>query len=176
MRDGYGNFEAVKATMDDFGPGGKRLERDAIDPTDSIPFLDLMMNITSTGEKSTSTYQNEQNIYLYRPRVCATGQYPLYSHLRCYVQIPLVKYKDERLRGFVGKFLDRLTTTKRYRSLFQKAATELKKSTMLNPRPGEVPAKSQDQEKLLFIHLPYHPQQPSRKLIIDHGQFLLDTL
>ena len=50
----YSNIEAVKATMDDFGPGGKRLERDAIDPTDSIPFPYLRVNITATGYISIS--------------------------------------------------------------------------------------------------------------------------
>ena len=88
------------------------------------------------------------------------------------------KIKD--YEAFVGKFFDRLTDRahkqKDLAPLFRKAAEKLKESTMPNPRPGAVPEKSQDKEQLLFIHLPYHPQQPSRKSIRDHGQVLLDTL
>ena len=110
MRDGYGNFEAVKALMDDFGPEGKRLEWEATDPTDSIPFLDLRVNITATGEISTSTYQKERNNYLYRPPSSAQPENILYSLIygtmhRYFWQNTMIKDYE----AFVGKFFDRLT-------------------------------------------------------------------
>ena len=43
--------------------------------------------------------------------------------------------------------------------LFIKAAKEVQNASLPNPRPGDVKSHSTNTNNL-FIHLPYHPQQP----------------
>ena len=108
MRDGYDNFESVKATMDDFGPEGKRLEWEATEPTDSIPFLDLRVNITATGDISTTTYQKERNNYLYRPPSSAQPDNILYS--LTYGTMHRYFWQNTKIKDYTRLSLERFLT------------------------------------------------------------------
>jgi hypothetical protein len=57
-----------------------------------------------------------------------------------------------------------------------KAAQEVENSTLPNPRPGQKKENKVSNNNNLFIHLPYHPQQPSRSDIRDHATALMSTL
>jgi len=181
MKNNHTAFTEIQEQMDNFGPIGKRLEWEATEPTNSIPFLDLQVSITATGTIATSTYQKARNNYLYRPPSSAQPPHILYSLI--YGTMHRYFWQNTKIQdyeAFVTKFFDRLTDRahkqRDLEPLFRRAAKELKNSSMPNPRPGPRPAQSKDTEQMLFIHLPYHPQQPSRTSLRDHGKTLLASL
>ena len=59
--------------------------------------------------------------------------------------------------------------------LFINAAKIMQNLSLPNPRPGDTKSYSNN-KSLLFIHLPYHPQHPSRKSIKHHCNTLLEQL
>ena len=167
--------------MNDFGPEGKRLEWKATQPSRATDFLDLTVRINSEGTIDTRTFQKAMNLYLYR---CPSSAQPE-SILQSLIYGTLHRYywqntHIEDFGRFTELFFERLVARAHKKCdlapLFIKAAKEVQSSSLPNPRPG-VPTKSNSNDnKFLFIHLPYHPQQPSRKVIRDHANLLLEQL
>ena len=77
---------------------------------------------------------------------------------------------------FFNRLTDRAHKQCDIEPFFLRAVKELKNSSMPNPRPSSKSVQSKDTDKMLFIHLPYHPQQPSRNSMRDHGKMLLASL
>ena len=91
-------FEAVLATMNDFGPRMKTTRMGCKDPTDSIPFLDLGANNTATGAISASTYQTERRTTLRSRRTTHSKDYAV-EGLRSRRTTHSKKYAVEGLRS-----------------------------------------------------------------------------
>ena len=181
MKDNQTDFEEIQAQMNDFGEVGKRLKWEATSPTNSVLFLDLQVSITDTGTITTSTYQKARNNYLYRPPSSAQPPHILYSLIygtlhRYFWQNTKIQDYEDFVTKFFNRLMDRVHKQRDLKPLFQRAAKELKNSSMPNPRLGPKPAQSKEADSMLFIHLPYRPQQPSRNSLRDHGKTLLASL
>ena len=156
--------------MNNFGPPGARLEWECdIGPTKSINFLDLQVSIELDGSITTSTYQKPMNLYLYRPPCSAQPPSVLYGlifgTLHRYFWHNSLR---EDFQKFTKLFFDRLQAREHRASqlapLFIKAATAVDDSKPPTPKIG--PAEFSDNPRnRFFLHLPFHPQDPTRQLI-----------
>lgn len=178
--NGAGNFEELQRSMDNFGPVGKRLEWVATKPSRSVDFLDLTVSITDTGDIMTKTFQKAMNLYLYR---CPSSAQPE-SILESLIYGTLHRYYWQNTNitdfgRFAELFFERLAARAHKKCdlapLFIKAAKIVQDSSLPNPRPGDTKSHSKN-DRLLFIHLPYHPQHPSRESTRYHCNTLLEQL
>ena len=135
-------------------------------PSRSVDFLDLTIEITPTGRIKTRTFQKPMNLYLYCPPSLAQPPSILYRLIfgtlhRYYGQ------NSERfdMEHFTSLFFERLQCRGHLATslapLFQKAAAQVDTSSMPVPRLGPLgPQYSKDDT--FSLHLPFHPQDPSR--------------
>ena len=73
------------------------------------------------------------------------------------------------------RLTDRAHKEQEIAPLFLKAAKEVQKSRMPNPKPGPKDYSNLN-DGTLFIHLPYHSQQPSRSKLKQPKQRLLQMI
>lgn len=181
IRDNKDDIRELDTVMQDFGPIGKRLEWEFTKPSSLVDFLDLTVSITSNGKINTKTFQKAMNLYLYRCPSSAQPPTILYSLI--YGTLHRYYWQNTHIQDFgrfTELFFERLTERAHKRCdlapLFLKAAQEVENSTLPNPRPGQKKENKVSNNNNLFIHLPYHPQQPSRSDIRDHATALMSTL
>jgi hypothetical protein len=181
IRDVEKDIQELDDVMADFGPIGKRLEWEATEPSSSVIFLDLNVSITTSYTINATTFQKPMNLYLYRCPSSAQPPSILYSLIygtlhRYYWQ----NTHTEDFGRYTELFFERLTDRAHRRCdiapLFIKAAQEVQNSVLPNPRPGQTEEINSNNNNNIFIHLPYHPQQPSRSDLRDHTQALLKNL
>lgn len=167
-----GNIKKLQLAMDNFGPIGKRLEWVVTKPSRSVDFLNLTISINNAGFIETRTFQKAMNLYLY----CCPSSAQLESILESLIYDTLYRYYWQNtyvtdFGCFAELFFEQLAVKahKKYNlaPLFIKAAP--------NPRPGDTKSRSNN-KKLLFIHLPYYPQQPLCKSMRYHSNTLLVQL
>jgi hypothetical protein len=87
------NYAPFVASMNDFGPEGKRLEWEAEPPGLTFNFLDLTVTLLLSGAFSTSTFQKPMNLYLVQTAIlCPAIQYPVRAHLWHPTQVLLAEH------------------------------------------------------------------------------------
>lgn len=156
--------------MNNFGPADKRLTWDTEKPQTTVNFLDLTVTITPTGTISTKTFQKTDNTYLYRPPTSC--QPP--SILRSFVYGSLHRYYWQNTNE--NDFLQMISLLKqrlqarghRHIDLVPIFMTALKKvfvSSLPNPRStnNNKQTTNNNHIKPIFLHLPYHPNNPPKE-------------
>ena len=156
--------------MDSFGPEGKRLEWEVGTLQRSVDFLDLTVTITNNGNISTKTYQKKENTYLYRtPTSC---QPP--SILKSFIYGSLHRYFWQNTNDsdfwhctllLLSRLEDRGHFTRELIPLFDNALRKVRFSKLPDPRligPTETIA-TMPWSDCLFIHVPYHPNNPQHR-------------
>ena len=123
--------------------------------------------------------QKPVNLYLYWCPFSAQPESNLYGLI--YGTLHQYYWHNSRIEDF-GKYtelffhrlLDRAHKGFELAPLFIKAAQAVQKSCIHNPSPGPK-SYSKLNDKLLFVHLPYHTQNPSRKHLSALAHSLLRT-
>ena len=164
------NFQCLKAAMNNYGPPEKRLEWKPEQQGSKVHFLDLWISIPDN--KATlefSTYQKPVNMYLYRCPFSAQPESTLfgliYSTLHRYFWQNTHLCDFRRLTElFFNRLLDRAHTRKSLIPLFLKASNKIATSKMPNPKPSQNKL-TKNTDGLLFVHLPFHPQNPPQHLL-----------
>jgi hypothetical protein len=154
-------------SMDDFGPPGKRLKWESEDgPGRSAHFLDLEIHLQDDGSIQTRTYQKDMNLYLYRPPTSAQPDSILYGLIygtlhRYFWQNSDRSWFDHFVGLFYKRLQDRGHCASNLARLFIRAASRVDISALPTPK-----SKRQTLDALnnsIYIHLRYHPQDPSRQ-------------
>jgi hypothetical protein len=159
-------YEPFVASMNDFGPDGKRLEWEAEPHCSTIHFLDLTVTLTPTGLFETSTFQKPMNLYLYRPPTSAQPTSILYGLIYGTIHRYYWQNSDRaRFEHFARLFFQRLQarghTSASLAPLFTKAATNVDISTRPVPYVGP-PLLTNIPNDRFFLHVPFHPLDPAR--------------
>ena len=168
------NFEELQLAMDNFGPIGKSLEWTVTKLSRSVDFLDLTVSINDAGSIETRTFQKAMHLYLYRCPSLAQPESILDSlnygtlHRYYWQNIHITDFGREHLAARAHKKC-------KVAPLFIKAAKAVQNLSLPNPQPGDTKSHSNN-KNLLFIHLPYHPQQPLCKSNRYHCNTLLEQL
>ena len=127
------------------------------------------------------TYQKAMNLYLY---CCPSSAQPL-SILYGLIYGTLHRYFWQNshrtdFESFTKKFFQRLIDQahlkKDLEPLFNKALTKVKRLALPNPRPGLEDNNNNMDSYQVYIHLPYHPQNPSQEAQNSHRLELFDSL
>jgi hypothetical protein len=154
-------------SMDDFGPPGKRLQWESEDgPGRSTHFLDLEIHLQDDGSVRTRTYQKDMNLYLYRPPTSAQPDSILYGLIYGTLHRYFWQNSDRSwFDHFVGLFYKRLQERGHNASnltrLFLRAASRVDVSTLPTPKTQRQTLDSLNDS--IYLHLRYHPQDPSRQ-------------
>ena len=184
--DGFGIIDGTCLThfhqhmqlMNNFGPEDARLVWECeLGTCKSINFLDLQVTIEPDGTFTTRTYQKAMNLYLYRPPCSAQPPSILYG----LIFGTLHRYfwhnsKRSDFQHFTKLFFERLCNRGHVAAhlapLFIKAAAAVDTSQPPQPKigPHEV---SENPRNRFFLHLPYHPLDPERRVL---QQIFRDTL
>ena len=173
------NLEQIETAMNNYGPADKRLEWKPEQNGQTVHFLDLWVTINEGGRLETSTFQKPVNLYLYRCPFSAQPESILYGLI--YGTLHRYYWHNSRIEDF-GKYtelffhrlLDRAHKGFELAPLFIKAAQAVQNSCIPNPTPGPK-SYSKLSDGLLFVHLPYHTQNPSRKHLSAPAHSLLRT-
>ena len=166
--------------MNDYGPPGKQLHWKPEQQGPKVHFLDLWVSISPNHRLETSTYQKPVNMYLYR---CPSSAQPpstlfglIYSTLhRYYWHNTHLEDFAKYTELFFNRLLDRAHTRCSLTPLFVKAAKKIASSKMPNPKPG-FKKLTKDNDGIIFVHLPYHPQLPPRRDLKQHTDELLSQI
>ena len=165
--DTKGTFQELKNNMNDFGPTEKRLNWSTEEPADEINFLDLTIKIQNDGTITTKTFQKAMNLYLYRtPDSCQPGNI-LYSFVYGLIHRYYWQNSNERdflhvVEALLQRMLERGHILNNINKIFINAVNKVKTSSMPNPRPGTPTEQTETNRNLLFIHLPHHPNNPTK--------------
>jgi hypothetical protein len=171
------NFAPFAANMKEYGPPDKRLDWEVMSPSRCVDFLDLTVRITPAGLITTRTFQKPMNLYLYRPPSSAQPPSILYGLIFGTLHRYFWQNSDRSdMEHFTNLFFERLQrrghTAASLAPLFQKAASRVDTSSMPVPRLGPL-GPQYNQAETFFLHLPFHPQDPSR---MDIQQIFDETL
>jgi hypothetical protein len=172
------NFAALQATMNSFGS----LEWEFTALSKTIDFMDVRLTITPTGIKST-LYEKPMNLYLYLPPLSAHAPGVLRGLIigmtkRIYALTTELPEREQALRRLFLRLRNRGYDPVILKPLFQLAISKAhsKRATATD---------SDDDEKRCFLHLTYHPQDPSsqsiqkifrKTLLKPHGEPALPDL
>ena len=156
--------------MDGFGPSNKNLTWDVEEPSDSVDFLDLTVTLDENGTVTTKTFQKDVNTYLYRtPNSCEPP-----THLKSFIYGAIHRFywqntfqKDflQMIQLLLNRLEDRGHLHRALAPLFTEALEKVVNSKLPDPHPGtnnkkqKLKATSNDS---LFLHLPYHPNNPTK--------------
>jgi hypothetical protein len=146
-------------------------------PSRCVNFLDLTVRIMPVGLITTRTFQKPMNLYLYRPPSLAQPPSILYGLIFRTLHRYFWQNSDRSdMEHFTNLFFKRLQrrshTAATLVPLFQKAAARVDTSSMPVPRLGPL-GPQYNQAETFFLHLPFHPQDPSRT---DIQQIFDETL
>ena len=135
----------------------------------SVDFLDLTVTIAPNGYITTKTFQKKMNLFLYIP---SNSAHPpgllknlVFGLLSTYFnQNKNTKDFLEMTRLLLRRLLNRGHKYETLEPVFQSAVKniELKANSHFKPTPPPLL-----QSKPLFLHLPYHPKDISRKRLRD---------
>jgi hypothetical protein len=143
----------------------------------SVNFLDLTLTIEGSRVIS-RTFQKDLNLYLYLPPYSAHPPGVLKGTLfglirRYYAQNTYREDYVRMVRLLYHRFIQRGWKKEQIAPLIQEICTTLERpNTRLNPPP-----ERQTNEKLLFIHLAYHPDDiPRKRIRALYDTYLAKTL
>ena len=168
--------------MNEFGPEGKRLVWEPQDIGKKATFLDLTITLRWDGGFDTKTYQKAMNLYLYRMPTSAQPPHIhyglIYGSLHRYYWQNTNKKDFLKLVNLLAKRLfARGHSFDTLQKHFNKAADQLLLSKPAIPKLGPKNNNDESTGDTIFIHLPYHPQDPPRKRIQQlFKEFLLPIL
>jgi hypothetical protein len=152
------NFAALQATMNSFSS----LEWEFTALTKTIKFMDVRLTITPTGIEST-LYEKPMNLYLYLPPLSAHAPGVLRGLLigmtkRIYALMTELPEREQALQRLFLRLRNRSYNPFILSPLFQLAISKahLRRATATD---------SNDDEERCFLHLTYHPQDPSSQSI-----------
>jgi len=153
--------------MNDFGPVEQRLEWEPQGVGPTAVFLDLRIRINWRGEFITSAYQKEMNLYLYRKPTSAQPPHVHYGLI--YGSLHRFLWQNTYVSDFLR--LTELTAERLFArdhevddlvNNFTKAATRVMDSKQPVPQLGPKDRSGDELADAIIIHLPYHPQDPTR--------------
>ena len=133
-------------------------------PTETVNFLDLTITLNKNGTLTTKTYQKEDNLYLYRtPNSC---QPP--SILKSFVYGQLHRYfwqntYEEDFLNMVSLFIKHMYDRGHLKQDFIPILKASLDKVILSklPNPKNTMTKPKTNNNNLFLHLPYHPNNPN---------------
>jgi hypothetical protein len=165
--DTKGTFQNLKDNMNDFGPTEKRLNWSTEEPATEINFLDLTITIQKDGTIATKTFQKTMNLYLYRTPDSCQPENILYSFVyglihRYYWQNTFEGDFLHVVQALLQRMLDRGHIHNKINKIFINAVNKVATSSMPNPRPGTSTKPEEINRNLLFMHLPHHPNNPTK--------------
>lgn len=175
-------FSDLTRDMNDFGPENKRLEWEAEPPSRSVAFLDLTITITDNGNIHTQTYQKPMNLYLYRPPTSCQPNTLLYSLIYGTIHRYFWQNTDRTdFKKYCSLFFDRLLARLHrpcdLHPLFEAALKKAYTSKLPSPKPTSTKTPKTDQDqRMLILHTPYHPQLPPRKDLRQLAQPVLQAM
>ncbi len=160
-------WEAFKADVDNFDG----LRWDFVGPTTSINFMDITMTVES-GKLTFTMYEKDLNLYLYIPPTSAhppgniTGL--IFGNiLRIFQLCSCPNDIKTRMRVFFRRLRNCNYPPEVLIPLFEKAVENAK--TYLRRTPAEHAWRKQltadSSKRRVFLHLPYHPNDPTSKEI-----------
>lgn len=163
-------FQSLQNAMDSFGPKEKRLTWDTEQPSLSVNFLDLTVTLLPDGTLRTKTFQKSYNRYLLRTPLSCQPDYILKSFVygaihRYFWQNAL----EEDFVNMVTLLKQRMENRGHHHHnllpLFHQALQKVATSSLPNPRPTtnqKLQNSNNNNNDMLFLHLPYHPNNPTR--------------
>ena len=157
------------STMDNFGPPAKRLKWESeTGPQRSVHFLDLHLDLQADGSIHTRTYQKDMNLYLYRPPSSAQPNSILFGLIygtlhRYHWQNTDPQWFNHYVMAFYRRLLDRGHKPTTLSRLFTMATDRVRRSTI--PPPKSNNTQLDEHQNTIFLHLPYHNQDPPRQII-----------
>ena len=163
------SHETFMSSMDNFGPPGKRLKWESeAGPQRSVHFLDLHLDLQDNGTIHTRTYQKDMNLYLYRPPSSAQPKSILYGLIygtlhRYHWQNTDPQWFNHYVMAFYRRLLDRGHKPATLSRLFTTATDRVRRSTI--PLPKSKSKQLDEHKNTIFLHLPYHNQDPPRQII-----------
>jgi hypothetical protein len=151
--------------VNSFGEPGRRLEWEATAAGEYVNFLDFTI-ILCRGQIETRTFQKEINLYHYHPPASAQPPSILYGLIygtmhRLYWQNTRSKWFTHFLNLFYPRLQARGHTDADLQSLFAKAAKRVERSEIPEPKTAQDNANAL--RDAVFLHAPFHPQNPPRK-------------
>ena len=156
--------------MDSFGPKEQRLTWDTEQPSLSVNFLDLTITLLPDGTLQTKTFQKSYNRYLLRTPTSCQPEYILKSFI--YGAIHRYFWQNSLEEDFVNMVTllkQRMENRGHHHHnllpLFHQALQKVANSSLPNPRPTinqKLQNSNNNKNDMLFLHLPYHPNNPTR--------------
>ena len=154
-----------QAFQDDFNDW-HGLEWEFVGPNDTVDFMDITMKIVN-GKIDFTLFEKALNLYLYIPPKSAhppgvlTGLISgniLRIHQLCSRDDDI----NDRLRIFFRRLRHRGYSSEALLPIFQKAVDNAKKYLRTSPesRLAAKRAKAEESKRRVFLHLPYHPNDP----------------
>ena len=163
-------FQSLQTAMDSFGPKEKRLTWDTEQPSLSVNFLDLTITLLPDGTLQTKTFQKSYNRYLLRTPLSCQPDYVLKSFI--YGAIHRYFWQNSLEEDFVNmvtllkqRMENRGHHHRNLLPLFHQALQKVASSSLPNPRPTinqKLQNSNNSNNDMLFLHLPYHPNNPTR--------------
>ena len=164
-----------------------KLKWDTELPTNQTNFLDLTINIDKNGHISTKTYQKPMNLFLYIPN---NSSHPpgmtkslIYGLLRTYY-IQNTHHQDfiNNAIKLYRRLLHRGHTRTNLNIMFTEAANTINNKfnhnqtpqIQINPHKNNTKTTTTNNNNV-FIHLPFHPRDISRKQIRINFQQTMET-
>jgi hypothetical protein len=151
------NLAAFKEAMNSYG----KLTWEFTPLSQSVDFLDLTLEITESGIQ-TKLFEKELNLYLYIPPHSAHSPGVLRGlvigmTLRILRLTTALQDKKTALRSFFLRLCNRGYAAEKLRKLFVEALAHTERPTF--------DENWWIHEKRCFLHLPYHPDDPSSKVV-----------
>ena len=167
MRHTQDNCQKFITKMNQFKDSTNNgLEWEAESPSKQVNFLDLTLHTNAHNVIETKTYQKAMNLYLYRPPTSNQPQAMLkgmiYSTLHRYLW---QNAQPQDFLRFTIKLLCDLErrghSTDKLLKMFQQTIVKLQKSKM----PQQKIKKQHKKSNNCFLHVTFHRQNPSSKII-----------